>query len=248
MTGVGSRIGHAPTYAPSVWKDLAGYGRTIRTSYRKNYWEDQPCHVEVWLEKDSVSGSLEPVTDELGVTMRAARGFNSTTRIREIAQHLVSIDKPKFIYYLGDHDPSGKAMDEDLRKRVLSQCIELSPDSPIEEDNGDPHHSWHFHFERLAIFTGDIKKYNLPPLLIKRDDDGNPTDSRSEKYLAEHGDICVELDALPPDVLRERVRNAIEKHKNQTKWDRAILVEKAELASINAVVGKWAKKTIEIQS
>ncbi len=82
-----------PTYAPNVFKDLAGYGNAVKTSYRKNYWEDQPVYVEIWLEKDSVAGSLQALTDELGVTMRAARGFNSTTRIREVAEHLYGISK-----------------------------------------------------------------------------------------------------------------------------------------------------------
>jgi hypothetical protein len=79
-----------PTYMPRVFDDLAGYGRAIQTGYRKNYWDDQSHYVEIWLEKDSVT--LEPVTNELGVRMRAARGFNSTTRVHEIAAHLLFRD------------------------------------------------------------------------------------------------------------------------------------------------------------
>src|ERR1700730_1225716 len=84
----------------------------------RHYWQDQPAYVEIWLEKDSVSGSLEPVTSELGITMRAARGFNSLTRVHEVAEHLCAIQKPKFIYYLGDHDPSGEDMDRSPQKLI----------------------------------------------------------------------------------------------------------------------------------
>jgi len=221
-----------PTYSPSVWADLAGYGRTIKHSYRKDYWEDQPTYVEIWLEKDSVSGSIQETTNELGVTMRAARGFNSSTRIREVAQHLATIQKPKYVYYLGDHDPSGKAMDDDQYKRVLTQAYDMLDSKRSEWGKS-------FYFARLAIFKEDITTYHLPPLKIKRDDDGKPTDSRSEKYLEEYGDVCVELDALPPDELRHRVRDAVESHIDMAKWNHALMIEKAELTSINDIVTQW---------
>src|SRR2546430_5513384 len=55
-----------PEYAPNVWDDAAGYGRTIQKSYRKDYWATQPAHVELWSEKDSVIGSIEDLANDLG--------------------------------------------------------------------------------------------------------------------------------------------------------------------------------------
>ena len=52
-----------PDYAPSVWDDAAEYGQTLRSSYRKDYWRTQPTHVEIWVEKDAVVGSIEDLTD-----------------------------------------------------------------------------------------------------------------------------------------------------------------------------------------
>jgi hypothetical protein len=46
-----------PTYEPNVFEDAAEYAEVVKTGYRKNYWADQPNHVEVWTEKDAVIGS-----------------------------------------------------------------------------------------------------------------------------------------------------------------------------------------------
>ena len=35
--------------------------------------------------QDAITGAIQPVTDELGITMRVSRGFISTTRVHEIA-------------------------------------------------------------------------------------------------------------------------------------------------------------------
>jgi hypothetical protein len=256
--GTGLLIALAQNTCPAYGMISQATVPRLKKGYRRDYWKDQPEHVEVWLEKDSVAGSLEPVTKELGVRMRAARGFNSTTRVREVAQHLCTIHKPKFIYYLGDHDPSGDDMDRDLSNRVLKECykivglginyfgefedfdLELSglPAVPGTDHNVKLTADAVFRFQRLAIFKEDIDTYNLPPLKIKRDEAGEPTDSRSASFLAKHGDVCVELDALPPEVLRKRVRDAIESKIDKAKWDQALLVEKAELASISDFVSK----------
>ena len=46
--------------------------------YRRNYWLDQPRHVEVWCEKDALSGVMQPVCDRYGVPY-VTRGFPSIT-------------------------------------------------------------------------------------------------------------------------------------------------------------------------
>ena len=150
------------------------------------------------------------MTDSLGVTIRVGRGFQSTTRVHEITEHLESIGKPIHIYYLGDFDPSGCEIETDLFWRV----------------NGD------FKLTRLAIHADDIKRFNLPPLRVKA------SDSRSASFLSKHGNECVELDALPPNELRDRIRNAVMQHVDLPSWERAKLVESVEAQSIVAFAEK----------
>lgn len=206
-----------PEYAPQVWDDAAGYAATVQRSYRKNYWAQQPNHVEVWTEKDSVIGCIEGITDDLGVTVHVGRGFLSTTKAHEIAARFSEISKAITVFYLGDHDPSGRNIETDVRSRVLA------------------HGSGPFTLRRLAIHATDIRKFNLPPLLVK------PSDSRSKSFLSRYSNRCVELDALPPIELRRRIREAVEGLQDGALWKRAIEIEKVEIQSITETVARWPR-------
>jgi len=204
-----------PTYEPCVWDDAAGYAKSVSKGYRKDYWTMQPRHVELWAEKDAIIGSIESVTRELGIAVRVQRGFVSTTRAHEIAEHFDTIKKPITVFYLGDHDPSGHCIEADAEERIWTYT---------DRD---------FDVIRLAIHKEDIATYNLPPLRIKA------SDSRAKGFKAKFGSECVELDALPPDVLRERIKDAVEGLIDFDLWNRAIAVEKVELRSIVETVGRW---------
>jgi hypothetical protein len=204
-----------PEYRPSVWDNAQEYAETIKRSYRKDYWATQPNHVELWTEKDAIIGCIENVTDELGVTVRVGRGFLSTTKSHQIAQHFAQINKPITVFYLGDHDPSGRDIESDVRSRVQH------------------YGSGHFKLERLAIFASDIKKFNLPPLLVKE------SDSRAARFLERYSNNCVELDALPPDELRRRIKDAVTDLLDLELWNRAVAVEQVECASILETVALW---------
>jgi hypothetical protein len=220
-----------PTYQPSVWRDPAGYAKSVKRWYRKDYWATQPEYVEIWSEKDSVIGSIQDLTDELGIIVRVGRGFQSVTRINDVAKHLVNIRKPKTVLYLGDWDPSGES-------------IQRAPHAGIQEraeqfaQVGDYSRSA-FTVERVAIHKADIAIFNLPPLLIKRKENGDYKDSRAKKFVQQHGEDCVELDALPPTELRRRIRVEVEKRLDLVRWKRAIEIEKVELSSIVETVSKW---------
>ena len=170
--------------------------------------------MELWSEKDSVIGSIEALTNELGIKVRVGRGFLSTTRIHEIAVEFRGLLKPITVFYIGDHDPSGREIEDNARARVEEYGVDFS-------------------LERLAIHKADIAIWNLPPLRIKDED------TRARQFRTNHGEDCVELDALPVGELRKRIREAVEDRLDQTLWDRAIAVEKVELANIQDTIGKW---------
>src|SRR6266849_4107735 len=92
-----------PEYSPSVFDDAAQYAHVVSRSYRKDYWQLQPQRAEVWCEKDSVIGSIEDLTGELGIMVRVARGFLSTTKAHDLAEAIARSEKPMTIFYLGDH-------------------------------------------------------------------------------------------------------------------------------------------------
>jgi len=205
-------------YKSHMWQsmsELAGAFERELVSYRSDWWTEQPNYVEIWCEKDTVTGSIEEVRDGYGLRVDANRGFNSTSNLWAGAERLMNeCERGKHVHilYLGDWDPSGKDMERDLEARLL----EYMP-------YGD------FEIERVAIFKEDIDEYNLPPLLVK------DSDSRTKKFVRQHGKNCVELDALPPDVLRDRLREAIEGHLDTEAWERAQIVEEAQRESNKTV-------------
>src|SRR5690349_15811011 len=133
-----------PTYSPNVWQDAAQYFETVKKAYRRDYWQDQPCHCEVWTEKDAIIGSIEPITNALGVTVRVFRGFSSETRVHDIYEIIGDIARTKdvHIFYLGDHDPSTRGIEDD----------------PVGRTGCD--------IKRIAIHREDIAKFGLPPQRI----------------------------------------------------------------------------------
>lgn len=60
-----------------MWQDLPDFLDTVRRAYRKDIWPSQPQYVEVWLEKDALSGIFAAITQEYGVTLVVGRGYNS---------------------------------------------------------------------------------------------------------------------------------------------------------------------------
>jgi hypothetical protein len=69
--------------------------------------------------------------------------------------------------------------------------------------------------------------------------DTKDADSRSRGFRAEHGEDCVELDALPVPELRRRIQEAVEAKMDRAAWNRAVQVEAVELRNIQETVGKW---------
>jgi len=90
-----------------------------------------------------------------------------------------------FILYFGDLDPSGKDMPRDIQNRFELLGIDVKV---IE----------------VALARRDIEEYTLPKNPMK------PGDSRNRWYIRKYGiNYAVELDALPPDVLKQKIEQAI---------------------------------------
>lgn len=214
-----------PVYRPDCFLDATEYADTVRGGYRKNYWATQPEHVELWVEKDAIIGSIDQTADELGITIRVGRGYWSTTAAHAIAQRFSVIEKPITVFYLGDHDPSGQDIQRDLYERIIG--YESGP----------------FTLERLAIHKTDIAEFELPTLPIKTKTGGAYKDPRAAGFVSAHGTECVELDALPPVELRRRIELAVKGHIDETAWKTAAEIEVREKGRIADAVNQWSSMT-----
>jgi hypothetical protein len=145
----GTRWRIKPTTFSSIEQALQ---RTAST-YRKALWDDIDAHVEIWLEKDALSGVVDRVTSDYDVGLHVARGFASLSFLAESAEDIVEIGKPTFVYHLGDHDPSGRNAGEKIDETLR----EMAPSVDIT-------------FERLAVTVEQIEQYDLPLRPTKQDD------------------------------------------------------------------------------
>jgi hypothetical protein len=73
--------------------------------YRRGLWSSADRYVEIWLEKDALSGVIIPVTSEYDVPLMVARGYASLSFLSSAAEAVAEEDRPCYIYQLGDHDP-----------------------------------------------------------------------------------------------------------------------------------------------
>ncbi len=171
--------------AVGMWSGLSAFAETARQAYRRDVWETQPDYLEVWLEKDALSGIFEDALGEYGVTLNVGRGFDGWDSIRN-ANSRYKRRGGATVLYFGDFDPSGEDMVRSLRERL--GWFGYTPD-----------------VIKCALTMDDIRRYQLPPDFAKK------TDSRAAKFIAKHGDVSVELDALPTPVLQARLTTEIEK-------------------------------------
>jgi hypothetical protein len=197
------------------WDGPAHFAKSVAVQYRRDMWRTQPEHVEIWLEKDALSGFFEETTRAYCVPLYPMRGYSSATFVHEGAEALNRIRKPKFIYYFGDHDPSGLDLERDLKEKLADFGAE-------------------FTFARVAITLADVKTFGLRALAAK------PSDARTARYTARHGAATIELDALPPDELRKRITDCIMRHVDRDEWERLQRVETIEKGSIVNLAREWA--------
>lgn len=169
--------------------------------YRQAVWRDLPVYLEVWTEKDALAGVLAPVTQRYDIPLMVARGYTSESFAWAAAEEMRDAwdaGKVPHVIYIGDHDPSGWHMAEDLESK-LRRFIGRIPG--VFESHS-------LFFQRLAVSPEQIGQWDLPTRPTKRSD----TRVRAfEKRFGKGAPSC-EVDAIHPDVLRRLLVDAIEQH------------------------------------
>jgi hypothetical protein len=179
--------------------------------YRKSLWNSAASYVEIWIEKDALAGVIYPVTALYDVSLMSARGYASLSFLHEAATYIGLLDRPAFVYHLGDFDPSGV----DASAKIEQRLREFAPKADIT-------------FERLAVTETQIVEWRLPTRPTKR------SDSRSKRF----GDISVELDAISPGDLRALLEKAINRHLPQDQLEVLRIAEANERELIGSLVGR----------
>jgi hypothetical protein len=190
---------------PKTYASLTGMLEHQQEFYRRDLWAEQDAYVEIWLEKDALSGVLFDVTAVWDVPLMVTRGYPSLSFLHSAGEQIADEQRPVYLYYFGDHDPSGV----DITRAVEQGIREFAPNVDL-------------HFERVAVTLEQIDKYELPARPTKG------SDSRSRNFDGE----SVEVDALPVEVLKSICETCITQHLDADRHNRLLLVEEAERSTL----------------
>lgn len=206
------------TRVPTIWRhtenaqDAVG---TLLNAVQKDRWVDQDVAVEVWVEKDALTGVVRKPCMALDVPYFACKGYNSSSAAYSAGQRILGRDKPTVILHLGDHDPSGMDMTHDNQKRF------------------DMFTGGKATVKRIALNMDQIEHYSPPP---------NPAkigDSRAKKYIQEFGSSSWELDALNPNDMQQLITDEISALIDYDKWNEIEDKEDQENVILEQLINSW---------
>jgi hypothetical protein len=173
---------------PDTHDSMRSMLHNCQRTYRRALWNDQDAYVEVWLEKEALAGVLVDVTDKWDVPLMVTRGYPSVSFLHSAGEQIASLDCPAYLYYFGDHDPSGRDIDRFVERELRRHA----PDADLT-------------FRRVAVLKRQIEQYGLQTRPTKK------TDSRAKSFDGE----SVEVDAIDPDTLRALCEKCITRHIDQ---------------------------------
>lgn len=208
------------TYANSHWENPGSILYSAAYSFKMDRWVGQTNYVEVFVEKDALSGILLPVCRELDVKFTANKGYSSSSAMYEASKRIARAARDArdiHIIYLGDHDPSGIDMTRDIKER-----FELFTREQIL-----------FAVHRLALNYDQVEMWNPPENPAKE------SDSRYDSYAEKYGESSWELDAVEPSTLAGLVRDQIEELIDVAKWDKVARSEKQYREELMSLAEKY---------
>ncbi|MEV0619538.1 hypothetical protein AB0I81_39910 [Nonomuraea sp. NPDC050404] len=187
--------------------------------YRTDRWETQPYRVEVWVEKDALSGVVGRAAGRYQVDHFSCRGYTSQSELWTAARRMRRYQdqgKHCIVIHLGDHDPSGIDMTRDIEERfaLFGADVEV---------------------HRIALNMDQVIRYSPPPNPAKT------TDSRYGAYIEAHGTSSWELDALDPTTLDALISAEIEQFRDEGLWESATADMERDKTLLRAVSNRWAE-------
>jgi hypothetical protein len=177
----------------------------IARIYRRDRTEGQPFSLYLGVEKSGIVEQLQEWFGDLGIPVLALAGYGSQSYVDIVAADVLASERPAVLLYAGDHDPSGEDIDRDFVART--GCWD--------------------DVRRVALSAEQVDVYGLPP------QPGKPADSRAAQFVARHGALVqVELDALPPETLRQLYSDAIADYWDDAAHSAAVDQEREDLAKL----------------
>lgn len=197
-----------------MFDDAADFITRISGLYRGDLWRHAGHYVEVWTESRSLASVIENLCKELAVSLYPSGGFTSLTLAYEAAEYINAVvndrEVPAEIIYIGDYDPAGVLIDQDVEAKLREHI--------------DPHIDLNFY--RLAITPDQIIEYDLPTKPRKAGERRRPDIKET-----------VEGEAMKPADLRRLLRGKIESFLPAGELASVKIAEQSEREHLERVAG-----------
>lgn len=191
--------------------------------YHRCYVQNQENYVEVAVEKDALSSIVSEAIYFYCTRLNVVKGQASATMINNMAERFekaVFNGQKPILLYLGDFDPSGIAIPESIKSKLME------------------FHGVDIELRRVGLNAGQIKQYNLPESI----DAAKETDPNYQKFIDRFGSMPpTELDALHPKDLINLIQIALEEVLDMSDIDQQKVIESDERVKL-----KTAKLDIEL--
>lgn len=211
---------------PSSWNSPAEILDSAIYSFALPRQEGQDVYLEVWVEKDALSGVLSRVTSKYHIPILVNRGYSSASAMYEAYNRFQDADvcgQAVKILYLGDYDPSGIDMIRDIRERTLEF---FGPGSGVD-----------FEVVPIALTRKQIEQYDPPPNPAKM------LDPRAGSFLQEHGTTSWEVDALRPEVLNQILTEKILQYIDEERYTEIVGREEGYKNQLRAMKTTFADQS-----
>ena len=188
----------------------------------------QETLIEVWTEKDAISGILKKVTNPYTISLVVNKGYNSSTAMYEAYKRFCSAftkGKSVKILYFGDHDPSGLDMIRDIRDRLVFMF-----DNGSRLEGTGVRCCYDFEVVPIGLTMEQIKEFNPPHNPAKI------TDPRAYGYIQQFGQKSWEVDALKPAVMREIVETNIKNIMDMDVYNNVLVKERNDIKKITDII------------
>ena len=174
--------------------------------YYPEAWINQLNYIEVFVEKETLRSFFHRILAPLYIPVTPIRGFSSLSVVMDAAKRLHDYeDGPRYVFVFTDFDPSGESISEDLDFR-LKKCLAMLGETPtlfIDTKDEKRAELPNLQVDKIALNQEQVEKYNLPPKYTKT------KDPRASDFIKKYGPkAVVELDALPPEILKEIILEA----------------------------------------
>jgi hypothetical protein len=188
-------------YPPEIYRDhYIDKLKNLHSEYQNTIhgWCNQPHYVEVWVEKDAMAGTLSSIL-EGRVRIVPNRGWSSRTFLNDNIERVKDKQeegKMVHVLYLGDLDPSGARMYDNLLKDLNSLNLD-------------------FDLQKIAVTYKQVEEYGLeelqnPDAMTK--EKLQERESNSEWFRSKHGGKLFQIELEAMSIQIERFRDLILSH------------------------------------